>query len=196
MVAIRRALVAGVATLVFAGACTSISVPTIPPVTIPTIPPIGIPGIGGLPSIPPGLIPSGLEIPPGLFPSVDASTGVCLLASPAEVSSIFGSQATVTSNDSDSCTYTFSNFATVVITLQSGDMAGAQILLGTTLKQITVGSDQAVTGVFIGQPMVLVQRGGNQIQVLGVLTGSDDGTIAKIVQVAQLADSRWQGDVP
>jgi hypothetical protein len=75
-------------------------------------------------------------------------------------------------------------------------MAGAQILLGTTLKQITVGSDQAVTGVFIGQPMVLVQRGGNQIQVLGVLTGSDDGTIAKIVQVAQLADSRWQGDVP
>ena len=193
MVAIRRALVAGVATLIFAGACTSISAPTTPPATNP---PIGIPGLGGLPSIPPGLIPSGLVIPPGLLPSVDANSGVCLLASTAEVSSIFGSQATVTSNDSDSCTYTFSNFSTVVITVQSGDMAGAQILLGTTLKQITVGSDQAVTGVFIGQPMVLVQRGGNQIQVLGVLTGSDDGTIAKIVQVAQLVDSRWQGDVP
>jgi hypothetical protein len=188
MVSFRRALVAGVATLVFAGACTSISAPTIPPISIPTIPPIGIPGLGGLP----GALASGLQIPPGLFPSVDASTGVCLLASPAEVSSIFGSTATVTSSDSNSCTYTFSNFATIVITTDTGDLAGAQVLFGSTAKQIQVGNDAALTGVFIGQPGVYVQRGQNQLQIQGVLTGSDDATIAKLVQVATLADSRWQ----
>ncbi|HEY5520045.1 MAG TPA: hypothetical protein VIK08_05255 [Candidatus Limnocylindrales bacterium] len=186
MVSFRRALVAGVATLVFAGACTSISAPTIPPISIPTIPPIGLPGVGG--SFPPIVLPSGLVIPPGLFPSVDASTGVCLLASPAEVSSIFGSTATVTSNDSNSCTYTFSNFATIVITTDTGDLAGAQVLFGSTAKQIQVGNDAALTGVFIGQPGVYVQRGQNQLQIQGVLTGSDDATMAKLVQVATLAD--------
>ena len=189
MVTFRRALVASVATLIFAGACTSISAPTTPPATNP---PIGIPGLGGLPSIPAGLIPSGLVIPPGLLPSADANSGVCLLASPAEVGSIFGAQATVTSNDSNSCTYTFSNFATIVITTDTGDMSGAQVLFGSTAKQIQVGNDAALTGVFIGQPGVYVQRGQNQLQVQGVLTGSDDATMAKLVQVATLADSRWQ----
>ena len=54
MIAFRRALVAGMATLTLAAACTSISVPTIPPIpSFPgfTIPPIVLPSGGGSTSV-------------------------------------------------------------------------------------------------------------------------------------------------
>ena len=65
MVAFRRILVAALATVLFAGACTSINIPTIPPINVPpinlpSIPPINIPGF----TIPPIVIPSGIDIPP------------------------------------------------------------------------------------------------------------------------------------
>ena len=189
MIAFRRVLLAGIATLMFAGACTSITIPnsSIPPINIPSIPPINIPGF----TIPPIVIPSGIVIPPGAFGSADPNSGVCLYVSPAEMSTIMGGQVTVTDNSGDSCTYMLANFATINVKTDTGDLSGAQFLFGNTAKSVQIGNDQGLTGVFMGQPMVYVQRGGNQLQVLGILTGSDDATMAKLVQVATLADSRW-----
>lgn len=177
MIAIRRVLLAGLATLLLAGACTTgITIPSIPPIVIPSFPPI--------------VLPSGIVIPS----SADPNSGICLLVTPAEVSAIMGAQATVTDNSGDGCTYTLPNFSTVVLsTSTDSDLTGPKFLLGNTAKDITVGNYPAVSGVFIGQPAVFVQRGpGQQLEVLGILTGSDDATVAKIVQVAQTAAGRWQ----
>jgi hypothetical protein len=162
-----------------AAACGGVTgIPTIPP--IPSIPPINLPS--GLPTFPPIDLPSA-------NPSVVA--GTCFVTGP-EVTQIWGSTATVNSSEDD-CTYTFENFSTIVISIETGDLQTSHILLGDTAKDITVAGAPAVSGVFIGQPVVYVQKGANQMQVLGVLVGSDDATMAKLVQVAELAASRWPG---
>jgi hypothetical protein len=209
-------LVAAIATLVFAGACASITVPTVPPVNIPSFPPINIPTIPpiniptippvnvssippinlpsipaiAIPTFPPITLPSGIELPPGLLPSADANSGVCLLVSPGEISNVMGSQATVTDNSDGSCTYTFANFSAVVVSTESGDLSGLKFVLGNTAKDISVAGSPGITGVLIGQPVVYVQKGSGYLQVLGVLTGSDDATIAKLVQLATIAVGR------
>jgi hypothetical protein len=158
--------------LLLVGCAGTTPVPSIPPITIPTLPPI--------------------VLPSGLLPSADANSGVCLLATPGEVTEIMGSQATVTSNDSTSCTYTLPNFSTIEVSVATDDLASARLLFGNTAKDLTVGNLPALSGTFFGQPMVYVQRGSAELQILGILTGSDDATIAKLVQIAQLAVTRWQ----
>lgn len=177
---ITKALLLGSVALI-ALACSSITIPSIPPIVIPSIPPIVIPSL-----------PSGETFPPGVLPSADANSGACLLVSAAEMSSLMGGTATVTDNSGNSCSYTFSNFSSVIITLDTGDLNTANILFGDTAKDLTVGNLPAKSGVFIGQPAIYIQRGTAQLQVLGILTGSDDATFAKLVQVATTAVSRWQ----
>ncbi|MEP7158570.1 MAG: hypothetical protein ABI797_04025 [Chloroflexota bacterium] len=154
---------------------------------------ITIPSIPAIPSFPP-IFPSGGSFPPIDLPSANPSVvnAVCLVTGP-EVGQIMGSTATVNSSQ-DGCSYTFPNFSTLTITIDSGtDLQSAHFLLGTTARDITVGGLPAVSGVFVGQPAVYVQKGANVLQLQGILTGSDDATIAKIVQVAELAVSRWPG---
>ncbi|MEP7360549.1 MAG: hypothetical protein ABI744_03110 [Chloroflexota bacterium] len=153
-------------------ACGGITIPTIP--AIPSFPPIGL--------------PSGGSFPPGVIPSV---SGTCALISPDEIGAAMGSVGTLTSVSASDCSYTFSNFATVNITIEaSTDLQGVHVFLGTSAKDITVAGLPAVSGVFFGQSAVYVQKGANQLQVLGILTGSDDATIAKLVQVASVAAAR------
>ena len=168
----RRVFVAGFATLLLAGACTSINIPSIPP--IPTIPP-------GF-TIPP--IPN-FSFPPITIPSGDANSAVCQLISAAEMSTILGAQVTVSGDDADSCTYTLPTFATVVVTVSNEtDLSGVQFLMGQSAQQTTIAGSPAIAGTVLGQPAVYVQKGGTQLQVLGVLLGSDQAQIDKMVQVA------------
>jgi hypothetical protein len=105
-----------------------------------------------------------------------------------------GSTPSVTNGDSESCGYTFPNVQTIAITLNSdSDLASTKTILGSTARDITVGSLPGVTGAipFLNQPVVYVQRGTDQLQVLGVLFPVDEATTAKLVQVATLAASRW-----
>jgi len=166
------------ATGLLVAACGGIGVPpnfTIPPINIPSF------------SFPPFELPSGITIP-----SADGGTGTCAWATTAEVGSIMGSTPTITENEGTSCTYTFPNFSAVVVSTDTGDLATSKLLFGESAKDISVGGLPAASGVFIGQPAVHVQRGGDQLQVLGILTGSDDATTQKLVQIATLAVSRWQ----
>ena len=184
-------LLVGLLTLACVGVQPQVS---IPPIVIPTLPPINIPSLPPI-NIPSGLLPSGLvipTIPPIQLPSGDPSAGLCPLVTPAEVSAVMGSQASITESEADSCTYTFSNFSSIIITRASGsDLTSSRFLFGETAKDVTVGGLPGLTGVFIGQPAVHVQRGTDQLQIQGILTGSDDPTIAKLVQIATTAVSRW-----
>jgi len=153
-------------------------------------------GLGGVANftIPPIVIPSlpPFDIPSGLLGSTDPNSTACAWATPAEIGSIMGSTPQITEAEGTSCTYTFPNFSAVVISTDSGsDLSTSKILFGDSAKDITVGGLPAVSGAFIGQPAVHVQRGIDQLQVLGVLTGSDDATVQKLVQIATLAVSRW-----
>jgi hypothetical protein len=158
-------------------ACGGITIPTIP-----AIPSFNIPSFG---------LPSGGTLPPGVIPS---ASGTCAFMTAAEVSSIWGSPATLTSTDNGDCDFTFGNFSTISLSVENGtDLSGVKVILGNTAKDITIGGLPGVSGSFIGQAAVYVQKGANQLQLLGILTGSDDATIAKLVQVATLAVSRWPG---
>jgi hypothetical protein len=148
-----------------------------------TIPPINIP------SLPPFELPSGGINIPGQ--SVDANA-LCRVVSPAEMAAIMGATPSITEGTVESCSYTFPNFSTVVISTSANeDLQTSKFLFGNTAKDTTVGGLPAVSGSFIGQPAVNVQRGTDQLQVLGILTGSDEATIAKMQQIAELAVSRW-----
>ena len=177
MRAVKATLIAAMAVIVVA--CSGgVVIPTFPPIpSIPTIPPIEF--------------PSGETLPPGVLPSADANSGVCLFVTPAEMSSLIGSAATVTDNSGTACTYTFANFSSVVITTDTADLSTARILFGSSAKDTTISGLPAISGVFIGQPAIYIQRDALQLQVMGILTGSDDAMMAKLAQVAQLAVSRW-----
>jgi hypothetical protein len=165
---------------VLAIACGGVKIPTIPP-----IPSFSIPSFD---------IPSGLDIPtPDPNQSIDPNAAACKLLTAAEVQAALGNPVTVTDSATDSCTYTASNtFATVNVRFETGDLTAARILLGDTAKDVTINGMPGLSGVFIGSPLVYVQRGGNQLVVQGVLVGSDDASVAKIVQLATTAASRWQ----
>jgi hypothetical protein len=153
---------------------------------------ITIPSIPAIPSFPPIVFPSGEgTLPPGVLPS---TSDTCAFMSPEEISTAMGATATLTDVSDGDCTFTFSNFSSVNISTEAGtDLQAAHFLFGATAKDTTIAGLPAVTGVFIGQPAVYVQKGANQLQVLGILTGSDDATIAKLVQIATVAVSRWPG---
>jgi hypothetical protein len=156
-------------------ACSGVSIPSIPPI----------------PSFPPNVLPSGATLPPGVIPS---ASGTCALVTPQEIGAAMGGTATLTDTSDGECTYTFSNFSSVIVSVEaSTDLQSSKIIFGATAKDITVAGLPAVQGVFIGQPAVYVQKGANQLQVQGILTGSDDATIAKLVQVATLAVARMPG---
>ncbi len=178
MIAFRRVLVAGVAVLALAAACSSNSAPAASSVPGSTLAPVS--------SVP------GFTIAPGDLSSADPNGGVCALISAAEVGSIMGTTATVTDNQGDSCSFTLSTYASVSLTLSTDNLDTGRILLGNSATDINVGGLPGVSGLFIGQPMVFVQKGDQQLQVLGILTGKDDATRAKIVQIATTAVGRWQ----
>jgi hypothetical protein len=177
---IRVSLSLALASLVFAS-CASIGPGT-------TIPPINIPSF----SIPSFSIPS-FSIPSFSLPSGLPTTGDCALVTPAEVGSIMGSAPITTENDEGDCTFTFSNFSTVSVSIETGsDLSTSRFLFGETAKDVTVAGLPGLSGSFIGQPAVHVQRGADQLQVMGILTGTDDATVAKLVQIATTAVARWQ----
>ena len=156
-----------------AAACGGIGAPgfTIPPINLQSLPPF--------------------ELPSG----VTAGTGSCALVTAQEVATIMGSAPQITNDDAGDCTFTFSNFSTIGVTTESGsDLASTKSLLGTSAKDITVGNLPGVTGIlpFVNQPVVYVQRGSDQLQVIGFLLPADDATIAKLTQIATIAASRWQ----
>src|SRR6476469_1934692 len=196
MVAFRRVLLAAVATLLVAGACTSINIPSIPPLNIPTIPPITLPspgaggGLPGLPgfTIPPINIP-GFTIPPiGGGPIGEPSSTPCTIVTAAQVSQIFGTQVIDSSSSPTDCTFQKALTSAVsVSTTTDTDLSGIQFLLGNTAQQSQIGGYPALSGTFLGQGAVYVQTPAGQVQVLGILTGTDPGTMAKLQQVAALA---------
>ena len=142
-----------------------------------TIPPI--------PSIPP------IDIPSGILPEGDPNAASCQFVTPAEMSAIMGAQVSVTSSDASSCTYTLPSFAAIVVaTTPDSDMTGVRFLFGDSARDLTVGGFPAVSGVAIGQPAVYVQKPNGQLSVLGVLTGSDQATIDRLVQIANTAIPR------
>jgi hypothetical protein len=187
MVAIRRIKLAAVATLLVASACTSVgTAPSIPAIVIPTIPPINLPGF----TIPPINLP-GFTIPPIGVPGGVTSTTPCQLVTAAEVGQIFGGQVVDQSTSSTDCTFQASLTSAISVQMTNDtDFTGVQFLLGNTAQQSTIGGYPALSGVFIGQPAIYVQKGANQLQVLGILTGSDPTTIAKLQQVATIAVGR------
>ena len=188
MVAFRRILVAALATVLFAGACTSINLPTIPPINVPpinlpSIPPINIPGF----TIPPIVIP-GLSIPPI---GGEPSTTPCQLVTAAEVTQIMGGQVTDQSNSGTDCAFILPNFSAVSVqTTTDTDLSGVQLLMGQTAQQSTIGGLPALSGAIFGQSALYVQKGGTQLQVLGILTGTDPTTAAKLQQIATIAVGR------
>lgn len=192
MVVFRRVLLAAVATLLVAGACTSITVPSIPPINIPSIPPINLPGGGGPGfTLPPINIP-GFTIPPiglpGGGPIGEPSATPCTIVTSAQVSQIFGTQVIDASSSPTDCTFqTALTSAVSVSTTSDTDFSGIQFLLGNTAQASTIGGFQALTGTFLGQGAVYVQTPSGQVQVLGILTGTDPATMAKLQQVAALA---------
>ena len=167
-----RRLILLAATGLLVAACGGVGVPnfTIPPINIPTLPPF--------------------DIPSGLLPTTNPNAAACTLVTAAEVGSIMGSTPSVT-DSSEPCTFTFPNFSTIAVSAENGtDLNTSKILFGQSAKDIQVAGLPAATGVFIGQPAVHVQKGANQLQVLGILTGSDDATIQKLVQIATVAVGR------
>jgi hypothetical protein len=181
MSAFRRAALALAGVAVIVAGCTSITIPSIPP--IPTVPPgFTIPPI---PSIPP------INIPSGLLPDGDPNAAACQYVTPAEMSAIMGAQVSVTSSDDSSCTYTLPSFAAIVVgTSGDTDMTGVRFLFGDSASDLTVGGFPAVSGIAIGQPAVYVQKPNGQLSVLGVLTGSDQATIDRLIQIANTAIAR------
>ena len=104
-----------------------------------------------------------------------------------------GGPASVTDSSADSCSFTFANFTSIVVsTSNESDLSGVQFLFGSAGKQLTIGNLPAISGVIIGQPAIYVQGNGVQLEVIGVLTGSDDATVNKLVQIATIAVGRWQ----
>jgi hypothetical protein len=182
LISFRRFLVAGLATLLLAGACTSINIPSIPP--IPTIPPgFTIPPI---PSLPPGF-----TIPPIGLPVGSASATPCQLVTAAEVGQIFGSQVLDESDSSTDCTFAVTlTSALSVKTTSDTDFSGVQFLLGNTAQQSSIAGFPAVSGTFIGQALLYVQKPSGQLELLGILMGSDPATAAKLQQVATIAVGR------
>jgi hypothetical protein len=153
-----------------AAACGGIGAPGF------TLPPIN------LQSLPPFVLPSGII----------GGSGDCPFVTPAEVTSIMGSTPTISNYSDGDCSFTFSNLGTVVVSTESDtDLATAKAGLGQSAKDITVGNLPGVSGTvpFINQPIVYVQLGADQLQVLGVLLPNDDATINKLVQVATIAAS-------
>jgi len=179
MIRFRRFALVAAATLLVASACAS----------IPALAPTPTPGSQApTGTAPPAERPS---FPIGGLPSVDASGGACQLITADEVAGIMGTTARVSDSSSNSCSYLLGTFASIVVTVDQSDLSGVRILLGNSAQDLTINNLPAVSGVFIGQPAVYVQRGGDQLQVLGVLTGNNDATKAKILQIAQTAVSRW-----
>jgi len=193
MVAFRRILLAAVATLLVAGACTSITLPSIPPINIPTIPPINLPGggNGGIPTFPPINLPD-LSFPPGVLPGGgpvgQPSDTPCTIVTSAQVSQVFGTQVIDQSTSPTDCTFQTSLASAVSVSTSSDkDLSGIQFLLGNTAQQSTIGGFPALSGSFLGQGAVYVQTPQGQLQVLGILTGTDPATMAKLQQIATLA---------
>jgi hypothetical protein len=158
-----------------------------------TIPPINIPSFS-LPSfaIPSFQLPPGFTLPPVTLPSGLSTGGECPFISAAEVTTIMGS-APISSNTNDgTCQFTFQNFSGVNVSIESGsDLTTSRFLFGDSAKDQTVAGLPALSGTVIiaGQPAVHVQRGADQLQVLGILTGTDDAAFAKLHQVAAIAVS-------
>ncbi len=189
MVALKRVMLAAIATVLLAGACTSISIPTIPPInvpgasggiTLPSFPPINLPGSSG-----------GAVIPPIGLPVGSPSATPCQIVTAAEVSQIFGTQVLDQSDSSTDCTFNVS--LTSAITVQATtdtDFSGVQFLLGNTAQQSTIAGFPAMSGTFFGQALLYVQKPSGQLQVLGILTGSDPATMDKLQQVATIAVGR------
>jgi hypothetical protein len=183
MNSVRRVFVAGFATLLLAGACTSINIPSIPP--IPTLPPgFTIPPI---PTIPPGF-----TIPPlGGPPIGSPSATPCQLVTAAEVSTIFGAQALDESDSSTDCTFqTTLTSALSVKTTNDTDFSAVGFLLGDTAQQSSIGGFPSVSGVFIGQQLLYVQKPTGQLQLLGILMGTDPAVLTQMQQVATIAIGR------
>jgi hypothetical protein len=193
MGSLKRVLLTGVATVLLATACASVSpATTVPPVNIPSIPPINfsippinIPSIPviGLPGSSNGLQIPGLSIPPGAVP--------CSLVTAAEVAQIWGSQSIADQSDAATvCTFlvTLTSGVTVEATSDT-DLATSTSLFGDT-AQSTIGGFPAVTGTLFGQPAVYVQKPSGQVQVIGLLVGTDPSTVTKLQQIAAIAVQR------
>ena len=167
----RRVLFASFATLLLAGACTSINIPSIPP--IPTVPPgFTIPPLGGPPIGSPSATP-------------------CQLVTAAEVSQIFGVQALDASDSSTNCTFqTTLTSALSVSTTSDTDFSGVQFLLGDTAQQSSISGFPAISGTFFGQELLYVQKPSGQLQLLGILMGSDPAVLTQMQQVATIAVGR------
>ena len=131
-----------------------------------------------------------------VLPSPTVSASVCDLVTAADVTQVMGMQATRDDSGGDDpatdCTYLLADFSAVDISIDDGDLTSAKLLFGKTARDLVIAGLPAVSGVFVGQPMVLVQNGEQQLQVLGILLPENRrAAVAKLVHIATIAVGRW-----
>ena len=134
------------------------------------------------------------SVAPTTMTSPTPSASECDLVTVDEMSLVMGEQATLGDGNTDTdCTYVLADFAAVDISTDVGDLETTRILLGKSAKNIEVAGLPALSGTFIGQPMVFVQKGDSQLTVMGLLLNGKKGVvIAKLAQIAAIAVGRWQ----
>jgi hypothetical protein len=108
------------------------------------------------------------------------------------MAAIFGSAPIFTDDSSGDCAMTLSNGITVTVSVESNtDLQTSRILMGDSARDITVAGLPGLSGVILFVPTVQVQRGSDQLQVIGFAMASDEAFIAQLVQVATVAVSHW-----
>lgn len=148
MTAIRRAVLAGVATIVFATACTSITIPSIPP--IPSLPP--------MPSF---AIPS-FELPSFDIPSSPVAPGnsLCSLATAQELAPALGAATvTMTPDDTGQCTVTPSGeLVGIIIRNGQGETIEAAKMITSNGQDVVIAGLPAYYGELLGG-ILYIQKG-------------------------------------
>jgi hypothetical protein len=173
MVSFRRALMAGVATLLVATACTSVTIPSFPPVNIPSfsIPSFSIPSFS-IPSIVPG-----------------GQGAACSLVTQDEAAGVYGGPVTLTSGTDNTCTITSNSDAlkSVVIRTGTGETIATAKLITSNGQDLTVAGLPAYYGELLGGILYVEKNGQDLVLQAPLNTQFKD----QLVALATIAVSRW-----
>lgn len=186
MTAIRRTVLVGVATIIFAAACTSITLPSVPPIpSLPPAPSIEIPSFD-IPSmeIPSLALPSieipSFDVPSIVIPSLDVPSSpiapgnsLCALATPEELAPAMGTATvTMTPDQAGQCTVTpAGELIGVIIRNGEGETIEAAKMITTNGQDLTIGGSPAYYGELMGG--ILYIQKGDRVLVLQAPLAND-----------------------
>ena len=168
MTAIRRTVLAGLATIIVAAACTSISIGSpAPSITIPSfaIPSFAIPSF----AIPSFAIPS-LDVPSSPVPP---GNSLCALATPEELAPAMGTATvTMTPDQAGQCTVTpAGELIGVIIRNGQGETIEAAKMITSNGQDLAVGGSPAYYGELMGG--ILYIQKGDRVLVLQAPLATD-----------------------